>query len=143
MRRTHEPPIQLNLECASEGSDGVREVAPDRHAAELAAFGAARRDEPVADDAGRTDEAGQARMDGAELSAFKSGIYHLASHRPDVAFIPTWIDNVNRVLPKGEILPVPMLGSITMGAPLKLAPDESREAFLARAKSALEALQKD
>jgi 1-acyl-sn-glycerol-3-phosphate acyltransferase len=82
------------------------------------------------------------RMEGTQLSSFKSGIYHLASHRPDLQFVPAWIDNVNRVLPKGEILPVPMLGSITMGPPLKLEPEESRESFLERAKGALETLQK-
>jgi 1-acyl-sn-glycerol-3-phosphate acyltransferase len=82
------------------------------------------------------------RMEGTQVSSFKSGIYHLASHRPDLEFVPAWIDNVNRVLPKGEILPVPMLGSITMGPPLKLEPEESRESFLERAKGALETLQK-
>ena len=81
-------------------------------------------------------------MEGTQVSSFKSGIYHLASHRPDLEFVPAWIDNVNRVLPKGEILPVPMLGSITMGPPLKLEPEESRESFLERAKGALETLQK-
>lgn len=83
------------------------------------------------------------RMEGTQLSPFKSGIYHLASHRPSVLFIPTWIDNVNRVLPKGEILPVPMLGSITMGTPITLAADESRESFLERARAGLESLQKE
>ena len=82
------------------------------------------------------------RMDGAELSPFKSGIYHLASHRPQVEFVPAWIDNVNRVLPKGEFLPVPMLGNVTMGAGFKLAADEKKEAFLERARLALEALRK-
>lgn len=82
------------------------------------------------------------RMDGAELSPFKSGIYHLASHRPQVEFVPAWIDNVNRVLPKGEFLPVPMLGNVTMGAALKLAENETKAAFLERARLALEALRK-
>lgn len=77
------------------------------------------------------------RMAGGEPTAFKSGIAHLAGKRPDVELVPTWIDNVNRVLPKGEILPVPMLGSVTIGAPLKLAEGESKETFLTRARSAL------
>jgi len=81
------------------------------------------------------------RGTGADPLAFKSGIYHLASNRPTVNFVPAWIDNVNRVLPKGEILPVPMLGSVTLGPALQLAPDESREQFLERARAALLALR--
>lgn len=81
------------------------------------------------------------RMEGAEPAAFKGGIHHLAEHRPDLAFVPAWIDNVNRVLPKGEILPVPMLGSVTMGPPVRLEPGEKREQFLTRARAALLALR--
>ncbi len=81
------------------------------------------------------------RMQGDEPGPFKSGIYHLAAHRPDIDFVPVWIDNVNRVLPKGEVLPVPMLGSVTLGAGLRLQPGESREAFLERARAALLALR--
>ena len=79
-------------------------------------------------------------MAGGEPGDFKSGIFHLASHRPDVDFVPAWIDNVNRVLPKGEIFPVPMLGSVTIGAPLRLREGEVRDVFLARARVALGAL---
>jgi len=81
------------------------------------------------------------RMDGAEVAPFKSGLYHLASHRPEVEFMPVWIDNVNRILPKGEILPVPMLGSVTVGAPIRLEPNEAKDAFLERTRSALCALR--
>lgn len=76
-----------------------------------------------------------------ELGEFKSGIYHLASNRPDVAFVPAWIDNVNRVLPKGEVLPVPMLGGVTVGGPIKLGEGEARESFILRARDALLALK--
>jgi 1-acyl-sn-glycerol-3-phosphate acyltransferase len=81
------------------------------------------------------------RTEGAEPGPFKGGIHHLASHRPDVMFVPAWIDNVNRVLPKGEIVPVPMLGSVTIGPGLRLQQGETREAFLARARTALLALR--
>ncbi|HWA28819.1 MAG TPA: hypothetical protein VG734_24420 [Lacunisphaera sp.] len=54
--------------------------------------------------------------------------------------VPVWIDNINRVLPKGEVLPVPLLGSVTVGAPLEAAADETREAFLTRARTALMSL---
>jgi 1-acyl-sn-glycerol-3-phosphate acyltransferase len=77
------------------------------------------------------------RGSGAEPGPFKSGLYHLAQLRPDVELIPAYLENLNRILPKGEILPVPMMASVTFGAPLLLEPGEAREAFLARARTAL------
>ena len=81
------------------------------------------------------------RMEGDVPAPFKGGLYHLANHRSDVELVPVWIDNVNRVLPKGEILPVPMLGSVTMGAPVAFDRDEPKEVFLERARQALSALR--
>src|SRR4051812_21855193 len=63
---------------------------------------------------------------------FKSGLHALAAAFPDVQLIPAWIDNVQRVMPKGEVVPVPILCSVTFGAPLSLQPDEDRRAFLER-----------
>jgi len=77
----------------------------------------------------------------AEPQAFKSGLYHLARQFPEVVLIPTWINNVQRVMPKGEVIPVPVLCSVTFGAPLKLAADEDRHAFSARARDAMIALR--
>ena len=74
------------------------------------------------------------------LLPFRSGLYNLAAKHPDVALIPTWIDNISRVLPKGEVLPVPLLCSVTFGEPLHLRPGEDRQLFLERARSALLAL---
>jgi 1-acyl-sn-glycerol-3-phosphate acyltransferase len=75
------------------------------------------------------------------LLPFKSGLYHLAKARPEVDLVPVWIANLNRVMPKGEIIPVPLICTLTFGAPLHLAPDEDKETFLARAAQALLALQ--
>jgi 1-acyl-sn-glycerol-3-phosphate acyltransferase len=77
-----------------------------------------------------------------EPQAFKAGLYHLADQFPDVQLIPTWIDNVQRVMPKGEVVPVPILCSVTFGAPLQLPPGEDKRAFLARARDAVMALAK-
>ncbi|MFZ4289368.1 lysophospholipid acyltransferase family protein [Variovorax sp. HJSM1_2] len=77
----------------------------------------------------------------AEPQAFKSGLYHLARQFPEVVLIPTWINNVQRVMPKGEVIPVPVLCSVTFGAPIALAADEDRHAFLARARDAVIALR--
>ena len=74
------------------------------------------------------------------LLPFKSGLYHLARARPEVELVPVWIENLNRVMPKGEFVPVPLLCTLTFGEPLMLAPCEDREAFLERARSALLAL---
>ena len=84
---------------------------------------------------------GTRNMTDAPLLPFRSGLYNLALARPDVELIPTFIDNISRVLPKGEILPLPILCSVTFGAPLHLSPGEERKAFLERARTALLALR--
>ncbi len=68
---------------------------------------------------------------------FKSGIYNLAKRFPDVVLVPAWIHNVQRVMPKGEVVPVPVLCSVTFGAPLTLGPEEDRAVFLVRAREAV------
>jgi 1-acyl-sn-glycerol-3-phosphate acyltransferase len=73
---------------------------------------------------------------------FKAGLYHLAEAFPAVQLIPAWIDNVQRVMPKGEVVPVPILCSVTYGAPLQVQPGEDKRAFLDRARLAVMALRK-
>jgi 1-acyl-sn-glycerol-3-phosphate acyltransferase len=72
-----------------------------------------------------------------EPQSFKSGLYNLALKFPHVVLVPAWINNVQRVMPKGEVVPVPILCSVTFGAPVALAPDEDRSAFLTRARQAV------
>ena len=72
-----------------------------------------------------------------EPQAFKSGLYNLAVKFPGVVLIPTWINNVQRVMPKGEVVPVPILCSVTFGAPVALADGEDRASFLVRARQAV------
>jgi 1-acyl-sn-glycerol-3-phosphate acyltransferase len=72
---------------------------------------------------------------------FKAGLYHLAEAFPEVQLIPAWIDNVQRVMPKGEVVPVPILCSVTFGAPLLLEPGEDKRVFLDRARDAVIALR--
>lgn len=76
-----------------------------------------------------------------EPQAFKAGLYNLATRFPEVELVPAWIANVQRVMPKGEVVPVPVLCSVTFGAPMKLLPDEDRSAFLLRARAAVMALR--
>jgi len=77
----------------------------------------------------------------ALLLPFKSGLYHLARLQPDVNLVPVWIENLNRVMPKGEFVPVPILCTVTFGAPLRLAEGEEKAPFLQRASDALLALK--
>jgi 1-acyl-sn-glycerol-3-phosphate acyltransferase len=81
------------------------------------------------------------RGSGPEPAPFKSGLYHLAQAFPEVQLIPAWIDNVQRVMPKGEVVPVPILCSVTFGAPVALQPGEDKRAFLERARAAVVALR--
>ncbi|WP_298931664.1 1-acyl-sn-glycerol-3-phosphate acyltransferase [uncultured Ramlibacter sp.] len=76
-----------------------------------------------------------------EPQPFKSGLYSLALKFPNVVLVPAWIDNVQRVMPKGEVVPVPILCSVTFGAPLQLQEGEERRAFLDRARLAVIALR--
>lgn len=79
----------------------------------------------------------------ASLLPFKSGLYHVASKRPTIELVPVWISNLNRVLPKGEIIPIPLVCTVTFGAALHLQSNESRHAFIERAEHALRSLGTD
>lgn len=81
------------------------------------------------------------RNTGVEMGEFKSGIYHLSKKRPDLELVPVHIDNMNRVLPRGEFLPVPLLSCITFGPPIWLEAGETKQAFLQRARDAVRALK--
>jgi 1-acyl-sn-glycerol-3-phosphate acyltransferase len=74
------------------------------------------------------------------LLPFKSGIYHLARAVPVCEFVPVWIDNLNRVMPKGELIPVPLLCTVTFGEPLQVTADEDKDDFLARCRNRLMSL---
>jgi len=80
------------------------------------------------------------RGDGSAIQPFKSGLYHLARQRPEVELVPVYLENLNRVLPKGTVLPVPLLCAARFGAPLRLEDGELRADFLTRARAAVEAL---
>ena len=78
------------------------------------------------------------------LLPFKSGLFHLARRCPHVRLVPTWINNVHRVLPKGAIVPLPLACSVTFGAPVRApgaAGTDAKQAFLSEARAALLALR--
>ena len=72
-----------------------------------------------------------------EMLKFKSGLFYLAKKRPDLELVPVYLDNMSRVLPRGEILPVPLLSHITIGAPIWLEKGETKHQFLDRARTAI------
>jgi len=81
------------------------------------------------------------RNTGPEMGEFKSGLYYLAKKRPDLELVPVHIDNLNRVLPRGEFLPVPLLSCISFGPPLWLEVKEPKMDFLKRARDAVRNLK--
>ncbi len=81
------------------------------------------------------------RNSGEEIGEFKSGLYHLCRKRPDLEAVPVHIDNMNRILPRGKILPVPMLSCLSFGPPMWLEAGEPKREFLARAREAVRRLK--
>ena len=81
------------------------------------------------------------RNTGEEIREFKSGLYYLSKKRPDLELVPVHIDNLNRVLPRGEFLPVPLLSCISFGPPMWLEDGEPKGDFLRRARSAVRRLK--
>jgi len=109
---------------------------------------ATRTEDPIAqmaaalhaDDALIVFPEGTRNVGDERLQPFKSGIYHLAAACPDVEFVPVWIENLSRVMPKGQIVPVPLLCTLWFGPSLKLAAGEDKTAFIERTRAALLAL---
>ena len=81
------------------------------------------------------------RSSGEEIGQFKSGIYYLSRKRPDLELVPVYVENMNRILPRGEFLPVPLLSCLTFGPPIWLERGESKEQFLRRAREAVSRLK--
>jgi 1-acyl-sn-glycerol-3-phosphate acyltransferase len=82
------------------------------------------------------------RGNGETIAPFRGGIYYLAQRRPDVELVPAYLENLSRILPKGEFLPVPLLCTLTFGAPIRLEDGEAKHAFLERARDAVLALRR-
>ncbi|ASV75463.1 1-acyl-sn-glycerol-3-phosphate acyltransferase [Thermogutta terrifontis] len=74
---------------------------------------------------------------GPDVAPFKSGLYYLAKRRPDLELVPVYLDNMNRILPRGEFLPVPLLTRVIFGPPMWLENGEPKQAFLERARQAV------
>jgi 1-acyl-sn-glycerol-3-phosphate acyltransferase len=82
------------------------------------------------------------RGNGEKIGEFRGGLYHLGLRRPDVELVPAYLENMNRILPKGEYLPVPMLSLLTFGEPIQVQPHENKDDFLERAREAVSSLRR-
>jgi 1-acyl-sn-glycerol-3-phosphate acyltransferase len=74
---------------------------------------------------------------------FKRGIARIAAEFPDVELVPVYIENLNRIMPKGTFFPVPLACNVRFGAPIKRGAEESEDDFLARARQAIVDLAED
>lgn len=84
---------------------------------------------------------GNRNMTDADLLPFKAGLYNMGLARPDIDLVPTWVANLNTIMPKGEIIPLPLICTVTFGAPVHVQNGESKDDFLTRAAKALSDLK--
>lgn len=71
---------------------------------------------------------------------FKSGLFHLASEFPAVELAPVYLENLQRIMPKGAIWPVPLISKVHFGEAMPRIDGEDKAAFLARMRDAVVAL---
>lgn len=72
-----------------------------------------------------------------QVATFQAGLYKLAQHAPKVPVVPVTLKNLGRMLPKGELIPVPHLSQVIVHDPLFIGEAESRDEFLTRAREVL------
>ena len=77
--------------------------------------------------------------DDLALQPFKSGIFRLAQQCPAVSFVPVWIKNARNVLPKGFMIPIPLLCELIVGEEITYG-GEGKGEFLQKAQDALLAI---
>lgn len=84
---------------------------------------------------------GNRNMGDDPLLPFKAGLYNMGLARPEVDLVPTWVANLNEIMPKGEIIPLPLICTVTFGEPVHVREGEIKDDFLTRAADALAALR--
>lgn len=87
-------------------------------------------------------EGTRAADDDTPPGQFKPGLWHLAKDHPDVQLVPVYLENLSRILPKGDFLLIPLLAAVTFGKPVKPEAGEDKMTFLARARQAVLDLQR-
>jgi len=110
----------------------------------IAREGITRKDNPIEQMAAAMREGqslilfpeGTRCLDGC-MSDFRAGLYHLAHKVPEAELVPVYLQNLNRILPKGHLLPIPLISTVVFGTPIKLEEGEKKMDFLVRAKAAV------
>jgi len=74
------------------------------------------------------------------IGSFKPGLYHLAARVPTAELVPVYLQNLNRILPKGHLLPIPLISTVVFGKPIRIEEGEHKKAFMERAQAAVLAL---
>lgn len=78
------------------------------------------------------------RSHDGRIHEFKAGLFHLAKQFPEAELLPVHLENLSRILPKGEFLPVPIIARVCFGQPLPpLGEKETKVEFLTRARAAV------
>jgi 1-acyl-sn-glycerol-3-phosphate acyltransferase len=73
----------------------------------------------------------------ATPAKFRSGLFRLAGEFAAIELVPVYLDNLHRSLPKGALLPVPVVCTVRFGAPLARIDGEDKDAFCERARAAV------
>jgi len=84
---------------------------------------------------------GNRNMGDDPLLPFKAGLYNMGLARPEVDLVPTWVANLNTIMPKGEVIPLPLICTVTFGKPVHVQDGETKDEFLERAAKALSDLR--
>lgn len=81
------------------------------------------------------------RADIPEMAPFKSGLYWLSQEFPSADLVPVHLSNLGRVMPKGKLLPIPLMCTASFGLPLERIANEEKTQFLERARASVSSLQ--
>lgn len=71
------------------------------------------------------------------IMPFRSGLWHLAQHVAGAPIMPVYLENLNRILPKGSFLVVPLIARAEFLLPIFLEKNEDKTHFLERARTLL------
>ncbi|SDE04808.1 lysophospholipid acyltransferase family protein [Paraburkholderia lycopersici] len=69
--------------------------------------------------------------------SFRSGLFHLATEFPDAALSPVYLENLQRIMPKGAVWPIPLICKVHFGEDERRSQNEDKTSFLARMRNAV------
>ncbi|HFK3154246.1 1-acyl-sn-glycerol-3-phosphate acyltransferase [Citrobacter sedlakii] len=78
------------------------------------------------------------RGEPGKLAPLKSGLWHLSQRFPEVPIIPVWLTGTERVMAKGNRIPLPLFIDVTIGGAMYADPD--KRAFMDNLRAQLLAL---